>query len=56
MAEASGGGNTFLGVIVGALLVVVVVMGYYVYNGGFGSHHSLDIQVTAPNLTPPAHS
>ena len=54
MADDSSGGNGFLGVIVGMLLVAVVALGFYVYNGGFGVHHTLDVHVQAPNVTPPA--
>ena len=36
MAEdnGGGGGNAFLGVIVGALLIAVVALGFFVMNGG----------------------
>ena len=36
MADNSGGGTTMLAFIVGALLVVVI--GLFVFRGGFGGH------------------
>lgn len=50
MADGSGGGNSFMGVIVGALLVAVLALGYYVYNGGFSPRHTVDINVQAPSV------
>jgi hypothetical protein len=54
MADTSSGGNGMMGVLVGILLVAVIVLGFYVYNGGIAQHHTLDIHVQAPNVTPPA--
>ncbi|HET9230761.1 MAG TPA: hypothetical protein VFO00_05705 [Vitreimonas sp.] len=54
MAEdnGGGGGNAFLGVIVGALLIAVVALGFFVMNGGMGSQ-SADISIEAPEAPTP---
>ncbi len=53
MAEGNGGGgNAFLGVIVGALLIAVVALGFVVMNGGFGGQ-SADISIEAPEISTP---
>ncbi|HWD49306.1 MAG TPA: hypothetical protein VG309_05230 [Rhizomicrobium sp.] len=33
---SSGGGNTFLGFMVGGLLVIVAVLGFFMYSGHMG--------------------
>lgn len=58
MADGSSGGgsNGFLFFIVGALIVVVAVIGYFVFAGGHGlggGHKSLDVTVSSPNLPKP---
>lgn len=50
MADSGGGGNAFLGVIVGALLVAVVALvGFVAFNGGLGGQ-SADISIEAPSV------
>jgi hypothetical protein len=50
MADDSGGGggNAFLGVLVGALLIAVVALGFVLVNGGIGGGQSADISIEAP--------
>lgn len=51
MAENSGGGgNAFLGVLVGALLIAVLVVGFFALNGG---QSSPDINVEVPEVASP---
>lgn len=53
MAEREGGGGSgFVGVIVGALLVAVVALGFVAYNGGFGAQ-TADISIEAPDINAP---
>ena len=54
MAEdnGDGGGNAFLGVIVGALLIAVVALGFFVMNGGMGNQ-TADISIEAPEAPTP---
>ena len=54
MAEdnGDGGGNAFLGVIVGALLIAVVALGFFVMNGGMGNQ-TADISIEAPEAPSP---
>jgi hypothetical protein len=53
MASESGG-NAGLGVIVGALLVLVLIIGAVVVFGGGGlfggGHKSVDVNISAPSL------
>lgn len=55
MADGGGGGNTGLGLIVGALLVAVLVIGFVVFNGGgFGApKKSVEISVNTPKIEAP---
>jgi hypothetical protein len=54
MAEREGGGGSgFVGVIVGALLVAVVALGFVAYNGGFGGGQTADISIEAPDIQAP---
>ena len=56
MAEESntgGGGNTGLAFIIGALLVVVAVIAYFVFTGGMTQKKKVDINVSAPQLDAP---
>ncbi len=50
--DGGGGGNAFLGLIVGALLVAVVALGFVAFNGGFGGQ-SADISIEAPEAPSP---
>ncbi len=50
--DTGGGGNAFLGVIVGALLIAVVALGFVVMNGGIGGQ-TADISIEAPELPAP---
>jgi hypothetical protein len=49
MAEGtnSGGGNSALAFIVGGLVVVVAVIAFMVYSGGFTQKKSVDVNITA---------
>ncbi len=49
MAEGNGGGSGFMGVIIGALLVGVLVLGFFVLNGGVGQQ-SADISIDVPEV------
>ncbi len=50
--RGGGGGNAFLGVIVGALLIAVVALGFFVVNGGIGGQ-TADISIEAPDIQTP---
>jgi len=55
MAEGtsnSGGGNSGLAFIVGGLVVIVAIIAFVVYSGGFSQKKSIDVNVsaTAPQL------
>jgi hypothetical protein len=51
MADNSGGGNSFLGVVVGALLVVVLGVGAFVYMNQHQAPAGPTLNVTVPNPT-----
>ena len=56
MAEGtntSGGGNAGMAFIVGALVVVVAVIAYFVFTGGVSHKKTVDINVSAPQLSAP---
>lgn len=54
MADREGGGGSgFMGVIVGALLVAVLALGFVAYNGGFGGGQSAEINVEVPEAPSP---
>ena len=55
MAEGntSGGGNTGLAFIIGALVVVVAVIAFFVFTGGMTQKKKVDISVSAPQLEAP---
>ena len=55
MAEGntSGGGNTGLAFIIGALVVVVAVIAFFVFTGGMTPKKKVDISVSAPQLEAP---
>jgi len=50
--NGGGGGNAFLGVVVGALLIAVVALGFFVMNQGMGGQ-SADISIEAPEVATP---
>jgi hypothetical protein len=51
MADDKGGGSGFTGIIIGALLVAVLGLGYFAYNGGFGGGgESAEIKIEAPEV------
>lgn len=54
----SGSGNSWLAFLVGALLIGLLVVGYFVYSGGSvetGSSRDLNVKIETPNLpAPPA--
>ena len=53
MADGSGGGAG-MGVIVGALVVVVAIIGVVVFGGNFASNKSVDVNVHAPATSAPS--
>jgi len=55
MAETSSGSGAGLGLIVGALVVVVAIIAFVMYSGGsFGTRKSVNINVRAPAMSAPA--
>lgn len=51
---SGGGGNAMLGVIVGLLVAAVLVLGFFVYNGGMTSGDGkVDIDISAPKVPAP---
>lgn len=53
MADGNSSGSGFLGVIVGALIIVVLVIGYFVYTGRGPSQQALNVHVSAPAVHTP---
>lgn len=56
MAEETntgGGGGAGMAFIIGALVVVVAVIAYFVFTGGMTQKKSVDINVSAPQLDAP---
>jgi hypothetical protein len=55
VAEGSntGGGNAGLAFIVGALVVVVAVIAFFVFSGGMTQKKKVDINISAPQLEAP---
>jgi hypothetical protein len=53
MADGSGGGAG-MGVIVGALVVVVAIIGVVVFGGNLTSTKSVDVNVHAPAISAPS--
>jgi hypothetical protein len=51
--NTSGGGNTGLAFIIGALVVVVAVIAFFVFTGGMTQKKKVDISVSAPQLEAP---
>jgi hypothetical protein len=55
MADGSGGGGAGLGVIVGALVVVVAIIGVVALGGGnFGQSKQMDVNIHTPNISAPS--
>jgi len=54
MADNSGGGAG-IGVIVGALVVVVALVGFFALSGGnmFGGGHDTNVNVHVPSISTP---
>ena len=52
MADNSGGGNSFIGVMVGALLVVVLGLGAFLYVNQHQAPSGPSLHVTVPSPTP----
>jgi hypothetical protein len=48
MAEGTGNSNGGLYFIVGALVVAVLVIGFFAFGGSFGGSHKLDVTIEAP--------
>ncbi len=54
MADNGGGSSGFMGVILGALLVGVLVLGFFVMSGGLHTQRAgLDVNVQAPSVPAP---
>lgn len=55
MAEGntSGGGNAGLAFILGALVVVVAVIAFFVFSGGMTQKKKVDVTVSAPQIEAP---
>lgn len=51
--NTSGGGGAGMAFIVGALVVIVAVMAFFMFTGGFSQKKSVDINVSAPQLDAP---
>jgi hypothetical protein len=49
----SGGGGSGMAFIVGALVVVVAVIAYFVFTGGMTQKKKVDINVSAPQVEAP---
>jgi hypothetical protein len=55
MAEGSGNSSTpWLAFLVGGLLVVVAVIGWFVWSGQSAPARQVDVTIEAPNLPRPA--
>ena len=50
---SGGGGGTGMAFIIGALVVVVAVIAYFVFTGGMTQKKTVDINVSAPNVEAP---
>ncbi|GGL40245.1 hypothetical protein GCM10010983_41590 [Caulobacter rhizosphaerae] len=51
--NTSGGGGTGMAFIIGALVVVVAVIAYFVFAGGVTQKKRVDINVSAPQVEAP---
>lgn len=56
MADNSSGGGAGMGLIVGALVVIVAVIGIVMYTGGNfgGGSKTVDVNIKAPTVSAPA--
>jgi hypothetical protein len=55
MADGTGGGGgAAMGVVVGALLAGVLVVGFFAVKGGMSDTHNINLNVHAPSLSAPA--
>jgi L-serine deaminase len=50
--SSTGGGNAGLAFILGALVVVVAVIAFFVFSGGM-THKKIDVTVSAPQIEAP---
>ena len=48
---ADSGGNSFLGFILGGVVVVLVILGIFAYNGGFGGGDTVRVELPKPTIT-----
>jgi len=58
-SDTGSGGNTFLGFMVGGLIVVVAILGFFMFTGGHlslqqNSPPSVNLTVKPPTLPKPA--
>ena len=52
MADNGGGSNAFIGFILGGVVVVVAILAFVVYSGGFGSKTTTStIKIEVPKVT-----
>ena len=55
MADGNSGGSSALAFIVGGLVVVVAVLGFLVYSGGFGApSKTVNLNIKPPSVSAPA--
>lgn len=55
MAESSSGNGMGVGLILGALVVVVAIIGAVVFAGGnFGGGKTIDVNVKTPTISAPS--
>ncbi|MGH6768379.1 MAG: hypothetical protein ACRECO_05080 [Xanthobacteraceae bacterium] len=48
---ADNSGNSFLGFIVGGLVVVVAILGIFLYSGNFRGGDSVRVELPKPTIT-----
>ena len=48
---ADNAGSSFLGVIVGGLVVVAVIIGIFVYSGGMRGGDTVRVELPKPTIT-----
>ena len=55
MADGSSGGGAGMGMVVGALVVIVAIVGVVAFTGGnFGQSKHVDVNVHAPSMPSPS--
>ena len=55
MADGNSGGSSAMAFIVGGLVVVVAVIGFLVYSGGFGApSKTVNLNIKPPAVSAPA--